>query len=107
MVHRQDQRADRSARDRHGLPDRVAGRGAAVPGRDHSGRGRAAAPMGPSWQEHRDHNRGSRRTNRTFAGAREPTMAHANLNEITPWRRRSLVIPPDSWRAWVHLAVWE
>ena len=34
-------------------------------------------------------------------------MAHANLNEITPWRRRSLVIPPDSWRAWVHLAVWE
>jgi hypothetical protein len=34
-------------------------------------------------------------------------MAHANLNEITPWRRRSLVIPPESWRAWVHLAVWE
>jgi hypothetical protein len=29
------------------------------------------------------------------------------LNEITPWRRRSLTIPPDSWRAWMHLAVWE
>ena len=34
-------------------------------------------------------------------------MAHGALNEITPWRRRSLAIPPDSWRAWVHLAVWE
>jgi hypothetical protein len=34
-------------------------------------------------------------------------MAHGALNEITPWRRRSLVIPPDSWRAWMHLAVWE
>jgi hypothetical protein len=32
---------------------------------------------------------------------------HGALNEITPWRRRSLTIPPDSWRAWVHLAVWE
>ena len=28
-------------------------------------------------------------------------------DEITPWRRRSLKIPPDSLRAWVHLAVWE
>jgi hypothetical protein len=34
-------------------------------------------------------------------------MAHGALNEITPWRRRSLIIPPDSWRAWMHLAVWE
>jgi hypothetical protein len=34
-------------------------------------------------------------------------MAHGALNEITPWRRRSLTIPPNSWRAWVHLAVWE
>ena len=34
-------------------------------------------------------------------------MAGGVTNEITPWRRRSLVIPPDSWRAWVHLAVWE
>lgn len=34
-------------------------------------------------------------------------MAHGPMNEITPWRRRSLTIPPDSWRAWVHLAVWE
>ena len=34
-------------------------------------------------------------------------MASGVMNEITPWRRRSLTIPPDSWRAWVHLAVWE
>jgi hypothetical protein len=34
-------------------------------------------------------------------------MADRAVNEITPWRRRSLTIPPDSWRAWVHLAVWE
>ena len=34
-------------------------------------------------------------------------MASGPMNEITPWRRRSLTIPPDSWRAWVHLAVWE
>ena len=34
-------------------------------------------------------------------------MARGTVNEITPWRRRSLVIPPDSWRAWIHLAVWE
>jgi hypothetical protein len=34
-------------------------------------------------------------------------MEHGRLSEITPWRRRSLTIPPDSWRAWVHLAVWE
>jgi hypothetical protein len=34
-------------------------------------------------------------------------MAEGALNEITPWRRRSLTFPPDSWRAWVHLAVWE
>jgi hypothetical protein len=32
---------------------------------------------------------------------------HGSLIEITPWRRRSLTIPPDSWRAWAHLAVWE
>jgi hypothetical protein len=24
-----------------------------------------------------------------------------------PWRRRPLTIPPDSWRAWISLAVWE
>jgi len=26
---------------------------------------------------------------------------------MSPWRRRSLTIPPDSWRAWASLAVWE
>ena len=38
---------------------------------------------------------------------KEKTRAPGVMNEITPWRRRSLTIPPDSWRAWVHLAVWE
>src|SRR5262245_49093308 len=27
--------------------------------------------------------------------------------EVSPWRRRGLTIPPDSWQAWVRLAVWE
>lgn len=34
-------------------------------------------------------------------------MGHGAINEITPWRRRSLTLPPDSLRAWIHLAVWE
>ncbi len=27
--------------------------------------------------------------------------------EISPWRRRGLTIPPDSFRAWVRLGTWE
>jgi hypothetical protein len=34
-------------------------------------------------------------------------MADGALNEITPWRRNALTIPPNSLRAWIHLAVWE
>jgi len=34
-------------------------------------------------------------------------MARWSTPEISPWRRRGLTIPPDSWRAWVKLAVWE
>src|SRR5438876_11873143 len=34
-------------------------------------------------------------------------MARRTLPEMSPWRRRSLTIPPDSWSAWVRLAVWE
>ena len=34
-------------------------------------------------------------------------MADRALRDVTPWQRRSLTIPPDSWRAWIHLAVWE
>ena len=30
-----------------------------------------------------------------------------SLPEMSPWKRRPLTIPPDSWRAWVRLAVWE
>ena len=29
------------------------------------------------------------------------------MQEIGPWRRSSLTIPPQSLRAWLHLAVWE
>ena len=34
-------------------------------------------------------------------------MARRTWSEMSPWRRRSLTIPPDSWSAWVRLAVWE
>ena len=34
-------------------------------------------------------------------------MARRTLPEMSPWRRRSLTFPPDSWSAWVRLAVWE
>ena len=27
--------------------------------------------------------------------------------EISPWRRRGLKVPPDSFRAWVRLGTWE
>ena len=27
--------------------------------------------------------------------------------ELSPWRRRALTIPPDSFRAWVRLGAWE
>lgn len=27
--------------------------------------------------------------------------------EMSAWNRRGLTIPPDSWRAWMRLAVWE
>src|SRR5262245_4022427 len=34
-------------------------------------------------------------------------MAGPVLPEMSPWKRRSLAIPPDSLRAWISLAVWE
>jgi hypothetical protein len=34
-------------------------------------------------------------------------MAGVPLPEMTPWKRRSLTIPPDSRRAWIELAIWE
>lgn len=34
-------------------------------------------------------------------------MAVYRLPEMSPWRRRSLTIPPDSTDAWVRLVVWE
>ena len=34
-------------------------------------------------------------------------MARRTLPELSPWRPRSLTIPPDSLSAWVTLAVWE
>jgi hypothetical protein len=34
-------------------------------------------------------------------------VAERKLPDMSPWRRHALTIPPDSWRAWVRLAVWE
>jgi hypothetical protein len=34
-------------------------------------------------------------------------MARYTWPEMSPWRRRSLTIPPDSWDAWARLAAWE
>ena len=34
-------------------------------------------------------------------------MAQRALPDLSPWRRRALTIPPDSWRAWMQLAAWE
>jgi len=34
-------------------------------------------------------------------------MARPVLPEMSPWKRRSLTIPPDSMQDWVRLAVWE
>jgi hypothetical protein len=34
-------------------------------------------------------------------------MARGSAQELSPWNRRSLTIPPDSLRTWVQLATWE
>jgi len=34
-------------------------------------------------------------------------MARYVLPEMSPWKRRPLTIPPDSWHAWARLAAWE
>ena len=34
-------------------------------------------------------------------------MAGPALPDMRPWKRRSLMIPPDSMRDWIKLAVWE
>jgi hypothetical protein len=34
-------------------------------------------------------------------------MARYVIPEMSPWKRRPLTIPPDSWRAWARLAAWE
>ena len=34
-------------------------------------------------------------------------MARWTWPEVSPWRRRGLTFPPDSWYAWVRLAVWQ
>ena len=34
-------------------------------------------------------------------------MPNPVLPEMSPWKRRTLTIPPDSMRAWVRLAVWQ
>ena len=34
-------------------------------------------------------------------------MPPGSMAEISPWRRRSLIIPPNSVQAWLRLATWE
>jgi hypothetical protein len=34
-------------------------------------------------------------------------MARPALPEMSPWKRQPLTIPPDSWRDWMRLVVWE
>jgi hypothetical protein len=34
-------------------------------------------------------------------------MARPALPEMSPWKRQPLTVPPDSWRDWMRLAVWE
>src|SRR5881396_2439882 len=34
-------------------------------------------------------------------------MARWRSPEVSPWRRRGLTIPPDTFRAWVRLGTWE
>ena len=34
-------------------------------------------------------------------------MARVPLPEMSPWKRRSLTIPPNSVEAWIRLAVWQ
>jgi hypothetical protein len=34
-------------------------------------------------------------------------MARPALPEMSPWKREPLTIPPDSWSAWMRLAIWE
>jgi hypothetical protein len=34
-------------------------------------------------------------------------VAGWTLPDMSPWRRRTLTIPPDSWQAWSRLAAWE
>src|SRR5512134_3506264 len=34
-------------------------------------------------------------------------MAGVRLDDMRPWGRRSLTIPPNSTSAWIQLAIWE
>jgi hypothetical protein len=34
-------------------------------------------------------------------------VAEWKTRDLSPWKRQSLTIPPDSWRAWLRLGVWE
>ena len=34
-------------------------------------------------------------------------MPPGSMAELSPWRRRSLIIPPNSLQAWLRLATWE
>src|SRR5262249_51662576 len=107
-VHQPDARSHRSARNRHRLPDTVARAPSALSGDHDSGRRRPATAVGQSGREPRDFPRGTRNNGTPNTHAKGwVAMARYVWPEMSPWKRRPLTIPPDSWQAWTRLAAWE
>src|SRR5262249_8676920 len=77
-------------------PYALAERDSALSSHHHPGRRWITAAVGKSRIEQGDHDRGV-----------AVAMARPTLPDMSPWRRRTLSIPPDSRAAWVRLAVWE
>ncbi len=61
----------------------------------HPRRRRRTAAMGKSRWQYGDFNRG------------QTWLAGHHRQRFSPWRRRGLKIPPDSFHAWVRLGTWE
>src|SRR5262245_29201926 len=63
--------------------------------------------MGRSRREQGHHHRRVIRPHGSAARQQELDMAGVPLPEMSPWKPRSLVIPPNSAKAWLRLALWE
>src|SRR5262245_43668065 len=87
----------------------MAREGAAFSGDHDPRRRRHAAALGPLRCQQGDYDRRDRRDIRGRARAkeREVAMARPVLPEMSPWKRQPLTIPPDSWRDWTRLVLWE